>query len=227
MARTKVKYDKPIYTGFAILEVSKNLMYDFHYNYVKKKWGNSKLLMTDTDSLMYEIETEDFYEDIRSDVSELFDMSNYEVDHPSRLASQTNKKVVGLMKDEAGGKVIEEMVGLRAKLYSIKIGSGEAGEERKRCKGVKKSVVKKNVTHEDYKKCLFGGEKLLRKMNVIRSHRHNIYSEEVNKVALSRDDDKRTILDDGINTTAIGFLSVDDDYLEFLAYEASARTWWS
>ena len=99
------------------------------------------------------------------------------------------------MKDEAGGKIIEEMVGLRAKLYSLKVGV----EERKRCKGVKKSVVKKNITHEDYKKCLFGGEKLSRKMNVIRSHGHIIYSEEVNKVALSRDDDKRTILDDGIN----------------------------
>jgi hypothetical protein len=203
-------------------------MYDFHYNYVKKKWtgGRAKLLMTDTDSLMYEIETEDFYEDIRSDVSERFDMSNYKDDHPSGLASQTNKKVVGLMKDEAGGKIIGEVIGLRAKLYSIKFdGDGGASEERKRCKGVKKSVVRKDITHEDYKKCLFSGEKLLRKMNVIRSHRHDIYSEEVNKVALSRDDDKKTILDDGINTTAIGFSSAFWDDLQFFENEASAWCW--
>ena len=94
MGRTKMKYDKPIYLGMSILDVSKNLMYDFHYNYVKKKFVNSKLLMTDTDSLMYEIETEDFYEDIRSDVvtGRMFDTSNYKEDHPSGLSSQRIRK---------------------------------------------------------------------------------------------------------------------------------------
>jgi hypothetical protein len=223
MGRTKMKYDKPIYLGMSILDVSKNLMYDFHYNYIKKKYGNhAKLLMTDTDSLMYEIETEDFYEDIRGDVSEKFDTSNYEEDHRSSIGSQANKKKIGMMKDEVGGRIIEEVIGLRAKLYSIKFGDGE---ERKRCKGVKKSVVKKGITHEDYKKCLFSGEKVLRKMNVIRSHGHNIYSEEVNKIALSREDDKRTILDDGINTIAIGFSSTFWDDLQFFEDEAPAWCW--
>jgi hypothetical protein len=151
---------------------------------------------------MYEIETEDYYEDIKDDVLEMFDTSNYDENHVSGIETGVNKKVIGLFKDEAGGKIIEEQVGLRAKLYSFKVGEGEG---KKRCKGVKRSVVKKDITHEDYKKCLFGGEKVLRKMNVIRSHGHNIYSEEVNKIALSREDDKRTILSDGIRTNAIGY----------------------
>ena len=78
------------------------------------------------------------------------------------------------------------------------------GEESKKCKGVKKSVVKKSITHEDYKKCLTDRKLQLRKMNVIRSHKHNAFTEEVNKVALSADDDKRHILEDGINTLALG-----------------------
>ena len=106
-----------------------------------------------------------------------------------------------MFKDEAGGKQIEEFVGLRAKLYSYKV-SGE--EDRKKCKGVKKAVVRKSITHDDYKKCLFTREEQMRKMNVMRSHLHEIYTEEVNKVALSADDDKRVVLADGVNTLAYG-----------------------
>ena len=78
------------------------------------------------------------------------------------------------------------------------------GEESKKCKGGKKSVVKKSITHEDYKKCLFTGKEQLRKMNIIKSRRHEIYTEEVNKVALSPIDDKRYILEDGVHTLALG-----------------------
>ena len=106
-----------------------------------------------------------------------------------------------MFKDEAGGKVIDEFVGLRAKLYSYKMFEGE---ESKKCKGVKKLVVKKSITHEDYKNCLFTGKEQLRKMNVIRSYKHEIYTEEVNKVALCPSDDKRHILKDGIHTLALG-----------------------
>jgi hypothetical protein len=201
MEKTKLTHDKPIYLGMSILDLSKNLMYDFHYDYVKTKWGEkAKLLFTDTDSLMYEIETEDFYEDIKEDIHTRFDTSNFPKDHSSNVETGANKKVIGMFKDEAGGKVISEFVGLRAKLYSYKCEE----KEEKRCKGVKKAVVKKDITFEDYKKCLFGGGKVHRKMNVIRSHCHDIYSEEVNKVALSREDDKRVIQEDGIHTKAIG-----------------------
>ncbi|PFX23471.1 hypothetical protein AWC38_SpisGene11966 [Stylophora pistillata] len=102
---------------------------------LEKHGDNAKLLFTDTDSLMYEMETEDFYKDIAADVDEKFDTSNFPKDHVSKIPTGCNKKVVGMMKVEAGGKIIEELVGLRAKLYSYKILEGK--EEK--CKGIKKT----------------------------------------------------------------------------------------
>ena len=201
MKKTKLDFDKPVYLGMCILDLSKTLMYDFHYNYIKKKYGDkAKLLLTDTDSLMYEIQTEDFYKDISGDVKDRFDTSSYPSDHPSSISSGFNKKVLGMFKDEVNGDIIDEFVGLRAKLYSYKMFEGK---ESKKCKGVKKSVVKKSITHEDYKKCLLTGNEQLRKQNIIRSYKHEVYTEEVNKVALSASDDKRYILEDGINTLAL------------------------
>ena len=142
MHKKKIKLDKPIYLGMSILDLSKTLMYDFHYNYIKPKYGeNSRLLFTDTDSLMYEIKTEDFYKDISPDVEKMFDTSNYPKEHESGIKTGLNKKVIGMMKDECGGKQIEEFVGLRAKLYSYKM--CESGKVTKRCKGVKKNVIEK------------------------------------------------------------------------------------
>ena len=202
MKKTNLYFDKPVYLGMCILDLTKTLMYDFYYNYIKQKYGDkAKLLFTDTDSLMYEIQTEDFYKDISKDVKHRFDTSDYPPNHPSGMPSGFNKKVLGMFKDEAAGKIIDEFVGLRAKLYSYKM---LEGEESKKCKGVKKSVVKKSIRHEDYKKCLFTGKEQLRKMNVIRSHQHEIYTEEVNKVALCSNDDKRYILENGMHTLALG-----------------------
>ena len=100
MKKTELVFNKPVYLGMSILDISKTLMYDFHYNYIKKKYGpKAKLLMTDTDSLMYEMHTEDFLEDIREDIKEKFDTSNFENSKLPRL----NKKVPGMFKDEAGG----------------------------------------------------------------------------------------------------------------------------
>ena len=206
MKKTKLDFDKPVYLGMCILDLSKTLMYDFHYNYIKKKYGNkAKLLLTDTDSLMYEIQTKDFYKDINGDVKDRFDTSGYPSDHPSGIPSGFNKKVLGMFKDEVNGDIIDEFVGLRAKLYSYKMFEGE---ESKKCKGIKKSVVKKSITHEDYKKCLLTGKEQLRKQNIIRSYKHEVYTEEVNKVALSASDDKRYILEDGINTLALGHYKI-------------------
>ena len=163
------------------------------------------LLFTDTDSLCYEIKTEDFYVDISSDIENRFDTSDYPTDHPAITEGfpiGKNKKVIGMFKDEACGKQIEEFVGLRAKLYLYKM--HEDRMEVKKCKGVKKSVVKKTITHEDYKDCLLTQEGQMRKMNIIRSHMHELYTEEINKVALSGEDDKRIIQDDGISTLAYG-----------------------
>lgn len=145
--------------------------------------------------------TEDFYKDIIDDVNCLFDASNIPKEHSSGIPTGVNKKVIGKFKDEAGGKIIEEFVGLRAKLYSYKMFDG--GDEKKKWKGVKTGVVESTISFDDYKRCLFGGGKHHRKMNTLRSRKHEIFMEEINKVALSADDDKRVILPDRVNTHAI------------------------
>lgn len=207
MRKTKLKYDKPIYLGMCILDLSKTLMYDFHYNYIKSKYADdAMLLFTDTDSLAYEIKTDDFYADIAGDVKRLFDTSDYPVDHPSGIKTEVNKKVIGMFKDEAGGRQIEEFVGLRAKLYSYKM--FESGKENKKCKGIKKCVVEKTIRHRDYRDCLFDKCEHLRRMNVFRTHGHDMYTEQMNKIALSSDDDKRIIQEDGVHTLAYGHYSI-------------------
>ena len=125
----------------SILDISKTLMYDFHYNYIKPKYrDDAKLLFTDTDSLCYEINTEDFFKDISGDVNERFDTSNLGKSHPSGNLTGANKKVTGMMKLETGAKQIDEFVGLRSKLYAYKM--AEDVDEKKKCKGVKKAVIK-------------------------------------------------------------------------------------
>ena len=209
MTKTSLTMNKPVYLGMCILDLSKTIMYDFHYNYIKSKYGDkAKLLFSDTDSLMYEIQTEDFYKDITGDVKNKFDTSDYPENHPSGIPTGENKKVLGKMKDEAAGKIINEFVGLRAKLYSYKMYEGE--EEIKKCKGIKKQVVESSITHEDYKTCLLTGKEQLRKQNILRSYSHEVYTEEVNKVALSALDDKRYILSDGIHTLAWGHYKIKD-----------------
>ena len=209
LKKTSLTMNKPVYLGMCILDLSKTIMYDFHYNYIKPKYEEkAKLLFTDTDSFMYEIETEDFYKDISKDVKDRFDTSDYPENHPSGIPTGINKKVLGMFKDEVAGKIIKEFVGLRAKLYSFIM---EDGKENKRCKGVKKQVVENSITHEDYKTCLRTGKEQLRKQNILRSYNHEVYTEEVNKVALSALDDKRYILGDGIHTLAWGHYKIKNN----------------
>ena len=205
MKKTEVYFNKPVYVGQAILDLSKTLMFDFHYNYIKNKYGKkAQLLFTDTDSLAYEIRTKDFYTDISADIKSKFDTSDYPEVHPSGILTGVNKKVIGMFKDEVGGKQITHFVGLRPKLYSFKI---EEDKVVKTCKGIKTNVVKKTIDFNDYVKCLWGvqGENppLMRNMKIIRSEKHDIYSKEVNKVALSNQDDKRQVLRDKVHTLAL------------------------
>jgi len=203
MKKTELVFDKPVYLGMSILNLSKTLMYDFHYKYNKKNFSSKvNLLFTDTDSLCYEIETEDIFRDISADVQEKFDTSNFSPNHPSSLSTGINKKVPGMFKDEAGGAIITEFVGLRAKLYAIKTLDGE---EEKKCKDVKRNVIRNKISFNDYKDVLFSGKEVLRTMNVIRSRQHNLSTEQVNKIALSADDDKRIIRSDKIQTFAHGY----------------------
>ncbi len=201
MEKTTVKFNKPIQIGMTILDLSKTLMYRFHYDYVKPKWGDkAALLFTDTDSLCYEIQTDDIYEDIKDDAPEWFDTSNYEKDHP--LFSKKNKKQVGFMKDECRGNQILRFVGLRSKLYAY-----EVDRERDNILGTRdnigKYIIKKEITIDDYEECLFSKQPQFRTMNTIRSRQHDVGTERINKTALSADD-KRGILPDGNQTMVIG-----------------------
>ena len=144
MGKTKLIFNKPVYVGMCILDVSKTLMYDFHYNYIKKKYAEKALLlMTDTDSLCYELETEDFYKDISSDIEAKFDTSAYPKDHPSGIKTGVNKKVIGMMKDECSGEIMEGFVGLRAKLYATKMNDGK---ESKKCR-VSTKQLQRTISH--------------------------------------------------------------------------------
>ena len=149
---------------------------------------------------MYLIQTKDFYQDINKDIKRKFDTSNYPEKHPSGIKTGINKKVIGKFKDEAAGKQITHFVGLRPMLYSFKV---EDNSETRKAKGVKKNVIKNALSFEDYKKCLFSEEEVMKDMNNIRSKNHDIYSMTVNKLALSANDDKRLICENKINTKAI------------------------
>ena len=143
MKKTEVYFNKPVYVGQAILDLSKTLMFNFHYTYIKEKYKNkAELLFTDTDSLMYEIKTKDFYLDICPDVRDKFDTSDYHSIHPSGIITGANRKVIGMFKDEVAGKQITLFVGLRPKLYSFRI---EEEREVRKCKGIKKNIVKKKM----------------------------------------------------------------------------------
>ena len=207
MGKIKVVMNKPVYLGQAILELSKIVMYEFHYDYMVPKYGLEKLKLCymDTDSLVYDIKTEDFYEDIANDVEARFDTSGYSKTDFRLLPIGLNKKVIGLMKDELGGKIMTEFVALRPKLYSYR---ELDGSEDKKCKGIKKCVVKKTLTFEDYKTCLFSDSTEYRSQLMFRSAKHEVHTIEVNKVALNCDDDKRISKKDGISTFARGHKDV-------------------
>ena len=187
MKKVTLTLNKPIYVGFTVLELSKTVMYDWHYNYFKKKF-DCNLLFTDSDSLMHEIKSnEDVYEKIYADKN-LFDFSDYSKDSKFFVAS--NKKVIGKMKDEMGGKVIFEFVGLKSKMYSILTVDDE---EKTRANGV---YIK--LRHAEYKKALFDGLIIRHNMKRIQSKKHELGTYDVCKISLSCFDDKKYWLDDGI-----------------------------
>ena len=168
--------NKPIYVRFTVLELSKWMMYDFHYNFNKKNFS-AELLFTDTDSLTYEIKSENFYEDFCT-WKDLFDF----------------KKVIGKMIDKYSGVIIDEFVGLKSKMYSIK---KIYGSESSTAKGV-------NIETEfnEIKDVLFNKKIIRHKMKRIEAKKHKIGTYQIDKISLSCFDDKRFVLDDGVHTLA-------------------------
>ena len=202
MKKTKVKMNKPIYLGLSILEISKILMYEFWYDYMKPKYNdNVRLCYVDTDSFIMNIKTNDFYKDIANDVENRFDTSNYEVNRP--LPTGKNKRIIGLMKDKLGGKIITEFVTLRPKTYSFLT---DDGKEDKKAKGTKKSVIKKIIKFNDYKKCLLNDEVMLKPQQRFISKKHHVYTENINKIALSNNDDKRIVSLNKITSYPYGYV---------------------
>ena len=206
--KAKVKMNKPIYLGLSILEISKMLMYELWYDYMKPKYNdNAKLCFMDTDSFIMNIKTNNFYEDIANDVENRYfkylkylDTSNYEVNRP--LPTGKNKNVIGLMKDELGGKIITEFVTLRPKTYSF---FTDDDKEDKKAKGTKKCVIKKMIKFNDYRKCLLNDEVIIKSQQRFTSKKHDVYTENINKIALSNNDEKRIISSNKTSSYPYGY----------------------
>ena len=214
MQKQRLLVNKPVYVGMCILDLSKTLMYDFHYNFIKAKYGEKAILLfTDTDSLCYVIETEDVYEDL-DQYRDLFDNSDYA--EPSKFFFKNNKKVIGKFKDEAAGNPITEVAALKPKMYSYVKETKRKKicdkmylfvnntKNNKAAKGIKENIKEKDIKHSHYLDCLFNNQIMQHKMRTIRSDHHVISSYQINKTSLSCYDDKRYILDDGINSLAYG-----------------------
>ena len=197
MKKTEVKINKPIYLGQAALDLSKTLLFEFWYGYLKPMYGDKiRLCYTDTDSFIMHIKTDDFYKDISADVDKWFDTSNFNKNDNRPLEIGKNKKVLGKFKDESGGKIMTKFVALRAKTYSFLIDeyTDEDYEKNKivnkNAKGTKKCVVKREILFNYYLDSLFKNKVLYRSQQRFRSDYHKVYTEEVNKIALSSNDDK-------------------------------------
>ena len=204
--KQKLYMNQPIYVGFSILDLSKYHMYTFHYGFIKNMYrSDAKLLFTDTDSLCHEITTEDFYQDMYNN-KEDFDLSDV---HLKQFENSENKKVVGKFKDETQGIPICEFIGLRSKMYSIKL---DDDSEKKTAKGIVRNVIKNHLKHDNYKHILETGERMNSSMKMIRSFDHDIYTVNVTKVSLSAYDDKRYIQENGITSYAYGHFRIPEQH---------------
>ena len=198
MKKAKVKMNKPVYLGTSILDISKTLLYKLWYDYIKPKYKDrAKLCYTDNDSLIIHIITEDFFEDIADDFTKRFDTFDYDENDKRPLPIVKNKKVIGLFKDELGGKIMKGFCAIRVKTYSCLM---DDDSEVKKAKGTKKCVIKRELMFENYTNFLFNCEVTLKSQQRFKSDHYKVYTEEVNKITLSSDDGKRLETFDGIET---------------------------
>ena len=221
LRKVEVKMTKPIYLGQAILDISKTLMYEFWYDYIKPKYKDkARLCYMDADSFVMYIKTEDFYKDIASDVERWFDTSNYDEVDKRPLPIDKSKIVIGLFKDELGRKIIKKFCTLRAKAHAYKL---HDDTEKKKAKGAKKCIVKRETISKDYMDSSFNGEVIIRSQQRFRSDHHRVYIEEVNKIALSSNDNKRLQTYDRITTYLYGTSAIKVCELDILLNEKVKR----
>jgi hypothetical protein len=208
--KKKIILNKPIAVGFAILDLAKLKMYEFYYKYLKKKYGDRvKLLGTDTDSFIIEIETDDFYKDIEADI-DMFDTSNFPTDH--YLYSTKNKRAIGKIKSEFGTINIDRFCGLQAKLYAMDCA---VGKTTKKAKGVPRTIIEKLIRFAHYKNSLFNNEVYYFNSDLIRSKKHVLYTLRNRKKCLQPLDDKRYVLNHPSHQTlALGHYQIP--YLEHI-----------
>ncbi|KAJ8980524.1 hypothetical protein NQ317_008321 [Molorchus minor] len=205
LQKLKVVYDKPLYVGFSILDISKTIIYEFLYGYIKPMYGDDAIILyTDTDSLILEIFTDNVYDDIKRNIN-FFDTSNYDVNNIHNMPKTIS--VVGKMKDEYAGRPIECFYGTGAKAYCVK-----AGDLMKKAKGVSRSVIKHQIDFSDYVQIVENGGLIFRKMSIFKSDLHTIHTELKNKVALSSADDKRYVIPGDVYTLAWGHRLIPEDF---------------
>lgn len=216
--KTAITLNKPIYVGMSILETSKLCLYGFWYDVLKPKYGDQiSLHYEDTDSQIFSVKTEDFYQDMKEFIDEL-DTSDYPQNNDYGIP-RVNKKVLGKFKDELNGKILEEMIGLRSKCYALNTFENNKTKEKiRKIKGIQKCVVKNEIKFDDFKRCLFENETVYKKQNLFRSKLHDVYTIEMKKKALNNFDDKRFILENGIDTLAWGHYKIGIDQENFLDY---------
>jgi hypothetical protein len=198
MLKTSLEFNKPIYVGMSILDLSKTLMYDFHYDIMVPKFKQDlQLMYMDTDSFVYQIHTEDLFADFFQ-MAQHMDTSDYPKEHPNYSA--TNKKVLGKFKDEVNGQIIKRFVALRPKMYAIDVG----GKIKKRAKGVQRSTLANKISINDFLTVLRDQTSIISDMRRIKSRAHQLSTVMMRKKSLDWLDDKRQILDDGVKTLPHG-----------------------
>ena len=190
--------NKSVYLGMSLLDISKTLMYEFWYEYTKPKYKEkAKLCYMDTDSFVINIFTEDFFEDINNDIERWFDTSNYDKNDKRPFKTGINKKVIGMFKDKLGGNIIKEFCVPRAKTYAYLL---DDDNEHKKAKGTNKCIIKRKIKFKDYTDSVFENKTIFKSQLRFKSDLHIVYTEEVNKIAISNNDDKRLQTFDKITT---------------------------
>ncbi|XP_070165613.1 uncharacterized protein [Polyergus mexicanus] len=204
LRKLEVKFNKPIYVGMCILDVSKIRLYEFHYEYMLPLYRDKcRIMYIDMDSLIYRVECEDVYENMKRDIDR-FDTSDYATDNAYSMPL-ANKKIPGAMKDENAGAIMTEFVGLRVKMYALRV---DGRSDTKRIKGVKSGVIARTITFDDYARCLRRGIEMKRKQCCIKSELHEMYTVSELKVALSPHDDKRYAISGTTDTLPWGHYKI-------------------